>query len=177
MSPAPLSRIPIADLRQRWQREGPHGEWRALLRTGYAEGEPYFEFGVMPESKHPCRWRIVLDHAVPVWLCDESAAFNGEHVIRPDDRRAGQVVVTPGGPARGGLAFTTYHVTWAEFERMQQDAAEIHREYADPVSVSFWSIPNRWYSDRALVQFLAARIVNTDTYRSRPRGRTDWYWP
>ena len=173
----PLPRILIADLRRRWQDEGPQGDWRALLRAGYAPGEPYFEFGVMPEKTHPCGWRIVLDHAVPAWLCDEDAAFRGEYVIRPDDRREGEVDVTPGGPESGGVSFRTLYVTRADFDRMQQDAADIHREYADPVSVSFWSIPDRWYSDRPLVQFLTAQIVNRDAYRSRPRGRADWYWP
>jgi hypothetical protein len=174
MPSSPLSRIPIADLRQRWRREGPHGEWRALLRAGYAKDEPYFEFGVMPEKAHPCAWRMIIDHAVPVWLCDASAAFKGEHVIRPDDRRAGETDVAPGA---GGVTFTTYYVPRTDFDRMLQDASDIHQEYADPVAVSFWSIPDRWYSDRLLVRFIATRIVNSDAYRSRPRGRADWYWP
>jgi hypothetical protein len=173
---APLPRIPIAELRTRWEREGPHGPWRELLRAGYAEGEPYFEFGVMPETKHACAWRIVLDHEVPVWLCATGQPFEGEHVVRPDDRRAGQTDVSR-ADGRGGVVFTTHYVTVAEFQRLERDAADIHREYADPVSVSFWSIPDRWFSDRPLVQLLSGRIVNTEAYRARPRGRSDWYRP
>jgi hypothetical protein len=170
-----MSRLPIGQLRALWEKEGEHGPWRALLRAGYGAKEPYFEFGVMPEpAGDPCEYRVVLDHEVPVSLCPANANVRRVWVIRPDEGRAGQIDVQQD---EQGFHYHTLFVSPQDYATLRSEAERISKEYADERSISFWSVPNKWFADTQLVQLLTRNIVNTADYQQRPALRQSWYWP
>ena len=171
-----MKRLPLEALRNLWEEEGIHGDWRRMLKDGYRSGELYFEFGLMPEKKKACNYRLILDHEVPVWLCSGDTEFRGEYVIRPDDARAGDEVVSASDNIEG-FRYHTLYVTEAAYNAMLADAARIFASYRDDEIVCFWSIPNKWFADLALIQFITENIVATDYYESRPQSRSTWYWP
>jgi hypothetical protein len=154
-----------------WETEGVHGSWRKLLHEGYAPGETYFEFGVMPEKRKEFGdYRVVLDHDVFVRLCPKDNPLRGQYVIRPDDIKAGRVDTEDG-------RYKTFYVLEAEYSQMLKEAQQIYDEYKNEIIVCFWSIPNKWLSDCFLIKFIAENIVETDGYRNRIRGRDSFFWP
>ena len=163
-----MERLPMDALRGLWKEQGFWGPWRGQLRSGYAPDDVYVEFGLMP-AQDECDYRIVLDHDVTVLLCRRQAGAS--YVIRPDDRRGGQEEVS-GTPPRH-----TLFVSDADYSQFLHDAADIYRQYQDDDRGSFWSIPQKWFGDAALVKFLVDRIVLTDDYRNRVRTRLGWFWP
>lgn len=171
-----MKRIPMEALRDMWKKEGIYGNWRRVLKEGYKLGELYFELGLMPEKEKACDYRFILDHEVPVWLCPSGDGFRGEYVIRPDDSRAGEIVVFKSDKVKG-FRYHTCYVAQETYNVMLMDAAHIFATYGDEETVCFWSIPNKWFDDLVLIQFVADKIVMTDDYKNRPRSRHTWYWP
>lgn len=166
-----MDRIPSETLRAMWQKEGVHGDWRRLLKEGYDPGEPYFEFGLMPEKNDGCNYRIVLNHKVPVWLCPATVSFRGLYVIRPLNERAGEVEVENGG------RYHTFFVTEEAYAGMLADAAHIFALYQDDDTVCFWSIPNKWFGESGLIRFISQNLVATEEFQDLVPGRESWYWP
>ena len=171
-----MERIPLEKLREMWKREGPFGEWRKLLASSPHASIPHFEFGVLPEKDPKYgTFRIVLDHEAAVRLVPVDNPLRGEFVIRPDAHRAGEVDVEES--PRSGLRLHTFFVSADVYAAMLADAAAIHDEYGDPETGSFWSIPSEWFADTTPIRFIGEHIVSSHYYRSRPRGRNNWYWP
>ena len=140
-----MDRIPVETLREMWQQEGIDGDWRRMLKQGYAPEELYFEFGLMPEKQSGCHYRIILEHKVPLWLCPQPSPFTGLYVIRPHHQRAGEVEIKT-SKASSELRYHTFFVTESAFAIMLDDAAQIFSLYQDEESVCFWSIPNKWFA-------------------------------
>ena len=167
-----MQRIPIDQLRLMWKEEGFWGPWRERLKSSYAPGELYFEFGLVPEpNRQRGDYRIVLDHEVHVQLSPSDISLRGQYVIKADPSRAGEQQVD------ANHKYHTLFVTDAEYAEFLNNASRIYAEYKDEDIGCFWSIPKKWFSDLQLIRFLADRIVLTEDYRNRPRTRQDWYWP
>lgn len=171
-----MDRIPIETLREMWQQEGVDGEWRRLLRQGYDPEELYFEFGLMPEKQRGCHYRIILEHKVPVWLCPQQSPFAGLYVIRPRNECAGEIEIKA-SKENNRIHYQTFFVTEPAFTTMLDDAARIFSLYQNEESVCFWSIPNKWFAELALIQFITQNIVLKADFRAHLHGRRSWYWP
>lgn len=171
-----MERIPIETLREMWRKGGVWGDWRRRLREGYAPGERYFEFGLMPERHHGCHYRVVLNHHVPVWLCPAGSTFRSIYVIRPQNERAGEVEIRE-ADRKAGVHYHTFFVTEEAYAGMLADAAHIFALYEDEDSVCFWSIPHKWFGETGLIRFISEKIAATDEFRDLDLGRESWYWP
>jgi hypothetical protein len=167
-----MQRIGIDQLRSLWKQQGIYGSWREILKSDYQPGELYFEFGLMPEkSRQNGDYRIVLDHEVHVQLVPPDVKLSREYIIRPDASKAGKREVDT------THRYHTLFVTPTQYTGMVEDASRIYEEYKDDDIVCFWSIPNKWFADCSLVQFLTDEVVLTEDYKKRISTRQDWYWP
>jgi len=171
-----MERIPIDKLRYMWEEQGTQGEWRKILKNGYKPVDFYFEFGLMPEKEHECEYRIILDHEVPVWLCPGQTDFKREYAIEPDNARAGETEFIESKKVKD-FRFHTLYVSEEDYTQFITDAQLIYKEYCDEYIICFWGIPNKWFHDLALVQFITDQIVLSKDYIHRRHSSHSWYWP
>lgn len=133
--------------------------WRKVLKEGYEPDEYYFEFGLFPKYlKEYDNFEIILNHSFPVRLKRTIEENSSSSVITAD-------ILNNQGKSK-------YLVDADTLDIFFQEATMIFHEYRKSDGGAFFSIPNKWFSDTQLVQFISEKI--------HPEGmwaRADWYWP
>lgn len=133
--------------------------WRKILKEGYEPNEYYFEFGLFPKYLRDYdNFEIILNHSFPVWL------------QRLNDKNSSNSVIT--ADISGNQERNKYLVDSNTLDIFFQEATSIFHEYRKSDGGAFFSIPNKWFEDTQLIQFITKTI--------HPEGmwaRADWYWP
>ncbi len=133
-------------------------DWNKALKTGYEEGENYFEFGILPLSlpfKSEQGFVSLLNHHLFVYFLPTPSSpkplDRGDMLICVSDKKAGLHDTFVNS---AGYKIPVFYITCSQWEQCQQEAEMIKNDYQNVRGGFFISIPNKWYEETNIIKIV-----------------------